>query len=183
MKKILLSILVAASCAFAASAQTKAGDSILSFNVGAFGLEDVTFGIGYEYIVADNLFGAQGINFGLGLNVGYYGYSDEGAVAGVKYKYEHDNFLSSLRAAIHFVPIESLDFYIAGNAGVGTLVETATVVAGNAGMKAESETDPVFVYAGVAGVRYHIKGGLGVGLEGAYGTAQSAVSVSFLFSF
>lgn len=182
MKKFLLSILVIASCSFAASAQTSANDQLVGISVGFAGLEDTTFGVNYEYIIADRLFGGN-FSIGLGANLLYYGYSEETNVAGVKYTYDHDNFIGSIRAALHFTPIKNLDFFAAGNIGGASLTEKETLVGGNLAVKSVSETEPKFVYGGVVGARYYFFEGLGLGVEGSIGNALSRVSISLLVAF
>lgn len=184
MKKLLISLFVIAGFAVAASAQTfKAGDSVLGVNVGFKGLKDTSYGVSYEYSVADNLFGVEALSLGLGINGLFCGYTEEVEALGIKYSYEHGDYIYTGRVALHASLLDGLDVYLAGNLGGSTLTTKETLAGGGAKIENEEEGDTVFVYSGVLGARYFFVDTFGIGVEGCVGNSQSLIQASLLFKF
>lgn len=158
------------------------GDNIAGVSVGFGGLGSAAFGAFYERGFMENLFDVEGLDLGLGGQIGYYGDKDTYSYYGFSTTSRWSTVSVMARGAVHYQLIDKLDTYAALN--LGMYVNTSSVKTEGSGTKTTSKDSNVGLSDGmIVGARYYLTDNLAGGVELGFGNVIGNATICISYKF
>jgi len=181
MRKLVLIIAAIALVSVSANSQETfhKGTQLLKATVG-FNSNGIPLSVAYEKGIADNMFGVQKLNLGVGAYLGFFGYSNtKPSGFGSDVKTSFVVIAPGVSGSLHYQFIPKLDTYV--GLSLGGSISRSSASNSMSSASATTATKVAVAWGLALGARYEITPKWGAFIEAGHGTGNFTLGAAYKF--